>query len=213
MCCKKESPRAGLRRAESCRTTRGLKALACGVLCFVTAGVTRGAVEAQPASIGLASRQTIDYRFDPPSVAGFKAETNPPKAFEFAGDSRGTTNTAEMSTLAVASLDALLPKTDSAIVAASPSDQRDHLISQAVTDTSKAANGPFDSMLLFWNANTATADFAQMLADAKTAGVDAREPEGTVPLLIPLPKALWTGLSGLIGLGAVAAWRRRSSCA
>jgi len=112
MCCPKESVRAGLRRAGSCRTTRGLKALACGVLCFVTAGVTWGAVEAQPASIGLASRQTIDYRFDPPSVAGFKAETYLPKAFEFAGVSSATVNAAEMSTLAVGSLNALLPKTD-----------------------------------------------------------------------------------------------------
>jgi len=188
--------------------------MALGVVCFATAGAAFGAVEAQPASIGLGSRQTIDYRFASslPGSWNVLKSVHSAKGFDFANDLQGASEAAEPSTVSMGTL-AFLPKADATTVDPALSERHDHLISQAVTSSSKDAGGTLGSMLLFWNASAAQADFGQMVADAKTSGIEAREPESTTPLLIPIPKALWTGLSGLAGLGIAAIWRRRASVA
>jgi len=162
----------------------------------------------------LGSHQTLDYRFAPPlpGSSNVLKEVERARGFDFANDLRGISEAVEPSKVSMGTL-ALLPKADATAVTPALSERHDHLISQAVTDASKDAGETLGSMLLFWNASAAQPDFGQMVADAKTSGIEAREPEGTTPLLIPIPKALWTGLSGLAGLGIAAIWRRRASVA
>lgn len=86
-------------------------------------------------------------------------------------------------------------------------DSRDHLVSYEV----KGLSGQQASVyLLCWEgkfAKNTAPDFNDLVIEMQ-AGQVAEANSVTEPLLIPLPPALWSGLSGLAGLAGAYAYRR-----
>lgn len=84
-------------------------------------------------------------------------------------------------------------------------DGRDHLVSYKVS----GLGGADDTYLLFWEdtgARRSDFDYNDLVVELRAAAGE--------PLLIPLPAAAWTGLSGLAGLGlfgGVKRFRRRGA--
>jgi len=93
-------------------------------------------------------------------------------------------------------------------------DGADHLVTYQVYSGSAADNGTA-TYLLCWEdklGRRSDRDFNDMVVEIRTA-TTANEAAASAaaisePLLIPLPPAVWSGLSGLIGLGAFGAVRR-----
>ena len=86
-------------------------------------------------------------------------------------------------------------------------DGRDHLITYAVTGLPHQPSN-VSTWMLFWEdvpAPAADFDFNDLVVELKT---DPPLGVGTPPVAIPLPPAVWTGLSGLIGLATIGACRR-----
>src|SRR5207253_6215587 len=78
-------------------------------------------------------------------------------------------------------------------------DKRDHLVTYEIGGLpGQPAN--VTTRVLFWEdlpAPSSDFDFNDFVVELKT---DPPLGAGTAPLLIPLPPAAWTGLSGLLGL-------------
>lgn len=91
-------------------------------------------------------------------------------------------------------------------VAASNRDGIDHLVSYEVKNAG-AAGEATNTYLLCWEdkfARRSDRDYNDMVVEVKTAsGAAAAAAALTEPLLIPLPAGLWSGLGGLLGLGAI----------
>jgi len=86
-------------------------------------------------------------------------------------------------------------------------DQRDHLVTYAITGV-PGTPANVQTWMLFWEdlpAPSSDFDFNDFVVEMKT---DPPATASTPPLLIPLPPAAWTGLSGLMGLGLVGGIRR-----
>jgi len=77
-------------------------------------------------------------------------------------------------------------------------DGQDHLVTYRVTGGNVAPG----TTLLFWEDSTgrqADFDFNDLVVEVNATGE---------PLLIPLPAAAWSGLSGLVGLGVLGGYKR-----
>jgi hypothetical protein len=98
-------------------------------------------------------------------------------------------------------------------VAAANRDGMDHLVSYEVRNAGAAgeAGQAASTYLLCWEdkfARRSDRDYNDMVVEVKTAGGAASGAAATAaaltePLLIPLPAGLWSGLGGLLGLGAI----------
>jgi hypothetical protein len=98
-------------------------------------------------------------------------------------------------------------------VAENNRDDADHLVSYEVH--SAGADAGSSTYLLFWEdklGRRSDRDFNDLVVEIRTASTasDAAATAAAIsePLLIPLPPALWSGLGGLVGLGAFGAVRR-----
>jgi len=85
-------------------------------------------------------------------------------------------------------------------------DGQDHLVSYQVTGLDEET----PTFLLFWEdkaGKNSDWDYNDMVVEVQTAAAAAAPGTGE-PLLIPVPSAAWTGLSGLLGLGAIAGFKK-----
>ena len=93
-------------------------------------------------------------------------------------------------------------------VASSNRDGMDHLVAYEVKGTSGQRASVY---LLCWEdrfAGRSDRDYNDLVVEVQAAEA-ASQAAMSQPLLIPLPPAAWTGLSGLVGLGLAARLRRR----
>lgn len=98
-------------------------------------------------------------------------------------------------------------------IAESNRDRADHLLTYAVD--SGDADDATATYLLCWEdklGRRSDRDFNDLVVEIRTAATGGQAADSAAvisePLLIPLPPALWSGLGGLIGLGAFGAVRR-----
>jgi len=102
-------------------------------------------------------------------------------------------------------------------LAESNRDGADHLVTYQVESGSAADDGS-STYLLCWEdklGRRSDRDFNDMVVEIRTASTASEAAAAAAisePLLIPLPPALWSGLGGLIGVGAFGAVRRSRGC-
>ena len=96
-------------------------------------------------------------------------------------------------------------------VAAGNRDGMDHMVSYEVKNAGAAGEGSA-TFLLCWEdklARRSDRDYNDMVIEIRTSTSAAAAAAALAePLLIPLPPGVWSGLGGLLGLGAIGAFRR-----